>query len=138
MKVLIDTNVILDFFLLREPHTTNACRLFEMVYKDEIAGFATANSITDVYYVTTKKLGENAAREAIRELLKILGIIAVDGNDCNNALSLPIADFEDALVTVCAGKEDTDYIVSNDNEFTQIDSALATVVSLYDFINSQQ
>ena len=138
MKALIDTNVILDFFLSREPHTANANRLFEMIYKDEIAGFATANSITDVYYVTTKKLGENAAREAIRELIKILGIIAVDGNDCTNALSLPIADFEDALVTACAGKEDIDCIVSNDKEFTQIDSALATVVSLYDFINRRQ
>lgn len=134
MKVLVDTNVILDFFLSREPHVAEARKLFEMVYREEIEAFTTASSITDIYYITAKRLGDNSAREAVRQLLNILGVVAVDGNDCANALELPIADFEDALVTVCASKEDIDYIITNDREFSQVDSKLATVVSSHDFI----
>jgi predicted nucleic acid-binding protein len=135
MKVLIDTNVILDFFLNREPRAADANKIFAMISKDEISAFTTASSITDIYYITAKRLGDGSAREAIRQLLKMLGIIAVDGDDCANALNLPMTDFEDALVAVCADKEDIDYIVSNDKEFSQTDSTISKVISPCDFIS---
>jgi len=135
MKIVIDTNVILDFFLSRQPGMDSARRIFEMIYQDEIEAFATASSITDIYYVTAKRLGDDMGRKAINQLLHMLGIIAVDGNDCINALILPIADFEDALVTVCSKKENIDYVVSNDNTFLLIDSQIAKVISSQDFLN---
>jgi len=81
-----------------------------------------------------KKLGENAARETVRQLLIMLGIIAVDGNDCAKALDLPIPDFEDALITVCADKEDIDYIVSNDRVFLQLEQPFTTVVGTQELL----
>jgi len=135
MRIAIDTNVILDFFLSRQPGVNSARRIFEMAYKEDIEAFTTASSITDIYYITAKRLGDDTARKAITQLLHMLGIIAVDGNDCVNALALPIADFEDALVTVCAKKENIDYIVSNDNAFLQIDSQIIQVVSSQEFLD---
>ena len=134
MKIVVDTNVILDFFLSREPHVANARTLFEMIYQDKIDAFTTASSITDIYYIVAKKLGENAARETVRQLLIMLGIIAVDGNDCAKALDLPIPDFEDALITVCADKEDIDYIVSNDRVFLQLEQPFTTVVGTQELL----
>jgi len=134
MKIMIDTNVILDFFLSRQPGIDSARQIFEMIYQEKIEGFTTANSITDIYYITAKKLDGVIAREAIKHLLKMLKIVAVDGTDCANALNLPVADFEDALVTVCAKKEGVDYIVTNDNAYLQIDSHIAKVVSSQSFI----
>ena len=137
MKIMIDTNVILDFFLSRSPGSDSAKRIFEMVYQEKIEAFTTASSITDIYYVTAKKLGNDIARNAINQLLQMLGIIAVDGNDCTNALILPITDFEDALITICAKKENVDYIVTNDNAYLQIDSQLAKVISPKCFLNME-
>jgi len=133
MKVLIDTNIILDFFLAREPHASTAKQIFAMMYKNEISAFTTASSITDVYYITAKRIGNSAARNAIAQLLKILGVIAVDGNDCAAALNLPMDDFEDAVIVSCASKEGINYIISNDKDFLDISQNLASVISPEDF-----
>jgi len=134
MKIIVDTNVILDFLLSREPHMADARNLFKMISQEKVEAFISASSITDIYYIIAKRLGDATARESIRHLLNILGIIAVDGNGCSDALDLPIADFENALVTVCANREDVNYIVSNDKEFLKVDANLIAVVSTRSFL----
>ena len=134
MKIIVDTNVILDFLLSREPHVADTRDLFKMIAQEKVEAFITASSVTDIYYVIAKRLGDATARESIRHLLNILGIITVDGNDCSDAFDLPIVDFEDALVTVCANREDVNYIVSNDKEFLKVDASLIAVVSARSFL----
>ena len=134
MKVLIDTNIILDVLLSREPNIKSAEKIFEMIYNEEIEGFTTASSITDIYYIISKRLGDTPTREALRNLFNLLGIISVDGDDCVDALNMPILDFEDALVIVCADKIDIDYIITNDQGFLSVDSKLASVITAYDFL----
>jgi len=134
MKVLIDTNIILDVFLSREPNIQAAEKIFEMVYNEEIEGFTTASSITDIYYITAKRLGDKPTREALHNLFNLLGIISVDGGDCAGALNIPIPDFEDALVIVCADKIDINYIITNDQGFLSVDSELASVIAADDFL----
>jgi len=133
MKIIIDTNVILDFLLSREPNVADARDLFKIISQEKVEAFISASSVTDIYYIIAKRLGNATARGSIRHLLNILGIIAVDGNDCSNALDMPIADFEDALVTVCANREDVNYIVSNDKEFLKVNAGLISVVSTHSF-----
>jgi len=134
MKIIVDTNVILDFLLSREPHVADARELFKMISQERVEAYITASSVTNIYYVVAKRLGDGAARESVRHLLNMLGVIAVDGDDCIGALDLPIADFEDALVTVCANREDVNYIVSNDKEFLKVDASLTTVISTRFFL----
>ncbi|MCL2164543.1 MAG: PIN domain-containing protein [Oscillospiraceae bacterium] len=104
MRVLLDTNIILDFFLSRAPHYEAAKRIFELTCHGQLEAYTTSSSITDIYYIVAKKLGDRAAREVLRDLFSLLGIIAVDGDDCIYALELPISDYEDAVVTICAKK----------------------------------
>jgi len=130
----MDTNVILDFFLSRQPGAEAARQLFELIYQDKIEAFTTSSCITDIYYITAKRLGEVMGRKTIHQLLQLLGIIMVDGNDCVNALTLPIIDFEDALVTVYAKKEGIDFIVTNDNDYLQVDSTIANVIGSQAFL----
>ena len=134
MKVLVDTNVILDFFLSREPFVKEAKQVFEMIRSKEVSAYVSANSVTDIYYVISRRLHDDFARNAIRNILEAFAVIAVDGDGCGYALDLPMADFEDALITVCAGKVDINYIISNDKEFSQTDSKAATVVSSHEFL----
>ena len=134
MKALIDTNVILDFLLAREPHYEAAKEIFSLTYQGKIDTYTTASSITDIYYIIAKKLGADAAREALRNLFNLLVIITVDGEDCVLALDLPITDYEDALVTTCAQKTDVDLIITNDADFLNTGNPLVKVVNSTDFI----
>ena len=135
MRIIVDTNVILDFLLEREPHAASAKGLFEMIYQEKVEAFITGSSVTDIYYVTAKRLGAALARETVKHLITILGIIAVDGNTCAAALDLPIADFEDALIVACASEENIGYIVSNDKEFLQAGTRPVKVVSTQAFLD---
>ena len=134
MRALIDTNIILDFFLTREPQYEAAKKIFELAYKSEINAYATSSSITDIYYVTAKRIGDSAARDALRNLFNLLAIITVDGEDCFTALDLPIKDYEDALVVACAKKTDMDFIVTNDSAFLDADNHTTRIISSAAFL----
>ena len=134
MIILVDTNVILDFFLARAPHQCTAVKVFELIYQEKLTALTTASSITDIYFITAKRLGDKAARSVLVDLFNILGVITVTGDDCVAALQLPISDFEDALVSACASKKQVDWIVTNDQSFLKIDKSLAPVISTADFL----
>ena len=57
MRVLIDTNVVLDFLQEREPFVENAARLFERIDAGEIEGFIAATTITNIYYIVRRAAG---------------------------------------------------------------------------------
>ena len=116
MRVAFDTNVILDAIMIR-PGAEAAARLLQAVAEDEIEGVITANTITDIYYIARKKMGDKKAREAIFELLSIFDVAAVDGNACMDALSLPMADYEDAIMAVCIDRDGAGYIATRDEGF---------------------
>jgi predicted nucleic acid-binding protein len=134
MRVLIDTNIILDLFLSREPNITAAQKIFTLAAQEKIEACATASSVTDIYYVTAKRLGDRATREALRDLFNLVTIVNVDGSDCIQALDSLIPDFEDALVAVCANRIDVEYIVTNDNAFLKTGSGAAPVMSAERFL----
>jgi len=52
MNVLIDTNVILDVLLHREPFHEDAARIITLSENDKINGFVSASAITDIFYIT--------------------------------------------------------------------------------------
>lgn len=120
MRILLDTNVILDYILSRSAHGDTAKEIFKLIKADKITGCMTANTVTDIFYIAKKNIGEQKARDILLYLLKALFIIEVDGNDCLNALRANIPDFEDALVITCAEKDIIDYIVTNDSDFQKI------------------
>ena len=86
MKIIVDTNVILDLLLLREPHVKDPRAIFQRISQEKIDAFITARSVTDIYYIIAERLGNDTARDAVKHLLAIFGVIAVDGEDCINAL----------------------------------------------------
>lgn len=118
MRIAFDTNVILDAIMAR-PDMEAATRLLRAVAEEKIEGVITANTITDIYYIARKKIGDKNAREAIFELLSIFDVAAVDGSICMDALSLPMADYEDAIMAVCADRNFAGYIATRDDDFVK-------------------
>ena len=114
MRILIDTNVVLDLLQEREPFVKNAARLFERIDAGEIEGFITATTITNIYYIVRKVAGRVVAQDAIAQILSDLNICAVDLKVLEQALALNFEDFEDAVQYACAIVHNLDAIVTRD------------------------
>ena len=117
MTVLIDTNVILDFILKRKPFDQDAMSCFDALIINKAKAWLTANTITDIYYITKKALQDGvAAKEVIAKLLNAFQIASVDKADCVKALEADMDDYEDALVSVCAKKVKAEYILTRNTK----------------------
>jgi predicted nucleic acid-binding protein len=114
MRVLIDTNVVLDFLQEREPFVENAARLFERIDAGELEGFIAATTITNIYYIVRRIAGRVVAQDAIAQVLSDLNICAVDQEVLEQALGLSFEDFEDAVQYTCAVVHNLDVIVTRD------------------------
>lgn len=121
MKVAFDTNVLLDTILNR-PGREDALRLMLAVSEEKITGVVSANSITDLYYLARKGIGDQAAREAIFDVLSMFDVAPVDGDACSMALNTPMSDYEDAVLAICAAREEADYIATGDQGLLKADS----------------
>lgn len=134
MNVMIDTNVILDDILSRGTNTEAARIISRFVTDGFINGYLTANCLTDIFYIVSKHRDGAVARKIIRNLLLSFMVVSVNGEDCQTALDLPMDDFEDALVVVCAEKANLNYIVTNDKGFLSSTELSVPPISPTDFI----
>lgn len=116
MRVAFDTNVLLDTILDR-PEREAALKLMLAVAKEKIEGVVSANSITDLYYLSRKGIGDSGAREAVASILEMFDIAPVDGDTCFMALNTDMSDYEDAVLAVCAAVSQADYIATRDEGF---------------------
>jgi predicted nucleic acid-binding protein len=120
MKVLFDTNVILDVLLDREPFSKNAALLMAKVEQSEIVGFACATTITTIHYLSTKILDQEAASRHIQSLLSLFAIAPVNRLVLENAFAAGFKDFEDAVLHEAAVHAGVQHIVTrNIKDFTK-------------------
>lgn len=97
MKVLFDTNVILDHLLEREPHVDVAERLLSLVDTGEIEGVMCATTATTIHYLASKAVGATAAADHLRALLGIFDVASVDREVLRGALERGFPDYADAV-----------------------------------------
>jgi predicted nucleic acid-binding protein len=116
MRVLFDTNVVLDVLLKREPWAHESTLLWEAADSELIEAWMSASAITDVFYVVRRKSGAENALAAVKACLEALQISAVDNKLLNRAVLLPSTDFEDNLQIVCAAHEGLDAIITRDKK----------------------
>ena len=134
MKVLLDTNVVLDAIAKRKPFYLDAQNVIDLIFDNKLEGYITANSVTDIYYIARKHLNQNDLRNTMRSLFAIFSIVDVLGADCRKALDFPLDDYEDALLVVCSDKTAMDYIVTRDKAFLQNAKPPIPVISPADFM----
>ena len=97
MRVLFDTDVVLDLLLDREPHSEFAALLIAEVERGRLSGYLCATSITTIHYLASKAIGAAGAREQIRKLLSLFEVATVNRAVFNGALETKFRDFEDAV-----------------------------------------
>jgi predicted nucleic acid-binding protein len=96
-RVLLDTNVILDFLLKREPNYKDAQIIIEKIVNGNVHGYITASMVTDIFYILQKTNGKTFALNSLADLLIILDVLTVYRDDIYSILHSGWDDFEDAL-----------------------------------------
>ena len=118
MKVLVDTNVILDVALRRDPFFGESARVLEAAGSGGVLLFVTATTITDLYYIIRKARGSEDALEFVRDLLGIFDVAGVDRLVILDALDRGLADFEDAVQCAAAEQGNISTVVTrNEADF---------------------
>ena len=113
MKLLIDTNVVLDVLLRREPFFRTAAEVLNLTQLDEVREYVSASAITDIYYIANKQMKDrDAVRDLLKRLLMIVSVAAVSEREIQNALNLAWGDFEDSVQYSVALLNEMDGIVT--------------------------
>ena len=117
MKILIDTNVIIDALTSREPWNESAEKIFIMAANNIVDMYITASSATDIYFLVRKHLhNAETARQVMSKLYSLVGILEVKEEDCVDALVSPIVDYEDAVVEQVARRSGVECIVTRNQK----------------------
>lgn len=113
MTILVDTNIILDLFLERDPHTDAARIIITKCAEREVIGYLAAHSIPNLFYILRKSYTPKERRELIRNLCNIFHISDLNAEKIISAVdNEEFADFEDCLQEECAVEAVADYIVT--------------------------
>lgn len=113
MKLLIDTNVVLDVLLRREPFFRTAAEVLNLTQRDEVREYVSASAITDIYYIANKQMKDrDAVRDLLKRLLMVVSVAAVSEREIQNALNLAWGDFEDSVQYSVALLNEMDGIVT--------------------------
>lgn len=113
MKILVDTNVIIDALTSREPFREDAEQIFMFAANRIEDMYITASSATDIYYLVRKYLhSTKQAKSVMSKLYELFYILDVTSSECKEALLSDMNDYEDAVISCCAVHNHIDYIVT--------------------------
>ena len=136
MRVLLDTNVVLDFVLTRQLFFADADEIFFRLKNNEFEAFVSAITPINVFYTTRKEKDKATAFSAVEELLKLVQIAKSNNQIYQNALALNFSDYEDAVQHECAVAENLDAIVTRNAK--DYKNSILKVYSPMDFLRYLQ
>ena len=116
MKVLIDTNIIMDYLSNRQPFFDMANKVIDLCSdNDRVQSYLAAHTITNIFYLLRKHFSIDKRREVILDLFEAFHIVSIDEEKLFNALqNREFKDFEDCLQVECAKSIKVDYIITRD------------------------
>ena len=116
MKILLDTNVVLDLLLAREPFVSYAREIFVLIENGEIEGYLCANSVTTLHYLIGREKNKEEADEIISELLSLFEVTLVDKKVLTEAITNNGIDYEDSVIYTSAFYSNIEMIVTRDKK----------------------
>ena len=128
MKLLIDTNVILDVLLKRGTFFQAAAEVLSLAQSGSVQGYVSASAITDIYYIARRQTQSKAyTRELLKKLLKVVSVATVTEETIRNALDMAWSDFEDSVQYSAALFSEMDGIVTrNPKDYREADISVWT------------
>jgi predicted nucleic acid-binding protein len=112
-RVLVDTDVILDLLLARQPFYPSASRLFVAFQEGRLEGHVSSLAFSNLFYLLRKEEGGGLEAIAIlRKLRLITRVLTVNEKIIDLALASTFTDFEDAIQYFAAAEWELDAIVT--------------------------
>ena len=112
MKVLIDTNVILDVLCNRKMFVEDSLKIFKLSEAKQIEGYISALSIANIIYIMKKELSHMNVKKTLDKLSHIFNIIELNEQDLMEACNLQFNDYEDGIHCQEASRIKADYIIT--------------------------
>ncbi|GGE68532.1 putative nucleic acid-binding protein [Pedobacter psychrotolerans] len=101
-NILIDSDIILDYFLDRQPFSENSSKILALCETGKLNGFVTGIAIANIYYLLRKEHKPKSILQGIKVLLNFLDVIKVDKAIILKAIDSEFSDFEDAMQNFAA------------------------------------
>jgi len=135
-KIFLDTNIVLDFALRREPFYSNSLEILHLANEKKFLGYISASSVTDIYYFLSKSKGINNAKQFLTSFFNLIDILNVDKTMILEALNSNFKDFEDAVQNFSAEWNNIDIILTrNPDDFVGSQLRILTPESFLAEIN---
>lgn len=112
MKVMIDTNIILDVLCNRKDFVDDSLKVFKLCEVKKISGYISALSIPNIVYIMRKELDSKMIKEILEKLSLIFEIVDLKEDDLKRASTLNFKDYEDAIQSVQANRIKANYIIT--------------------------
>ncbi|MEC4893318.1 MAG: PIN domain-containing protein [Oscillatoria sp. PMC 1051.18] len=116
MKILLDTNVILDFALERQPFFNESEQVMALVEQNKIEGYVSASTYSDLYYLIRKAKSRELALDFLQKLNQVCQVATVDETVITIALTANLPDFEDAIQYSAATVNELEAIVTRNTQ----------------------
>ncbi len=113
MKILVDTNVLMDYLVGREPFYDTSAKIIKACSDNQIDGYMAAYSVPTLFYLLRKEFSEGDRRKILCMLCKIIDIVKIEAEQILSALGRnDFKDLEDCIQDECAISINADYIVT--------------------------
>jgi len=116
MRILLDTNILLDVFFQREPHAVASESVWQACEQGRCEGYITPLTLVNIFYLAQKQLRTQKARELVIETLNVFQVASLGFAEMESALRLPLDDYEDAVQLAGALASGLDAIVTRNNK----------------------
>jgi predicted nucleic acid-binding protein len=133
MRVLLDTDVVIDVMVARLPFAKVSARLLDLAEKGMFEAYISSITPINIFYVARKTKDAGDLREVLRRLLQTVRVCPIDHSALTVALDLPFADYEDAVQHAAATAVELDAIVTRN--LKDYSNATLLVYSPADFLN---
>jgi predicted nucleic acid-binding protein len=133
-EIFIDSDIILDLLLKRDPFFSTAANLFSNIEEGTVKAYTSPIVITNIYYISAKLRNKRIALESIKKILSLLNIASVDEKTILLAAASEFSDFEDAIQYYAAKSQGIHYFITRNKSHYRI--ADITVCTAEEYIKT--
>ena len=139
MKILLDTNIIIDVALERQPYFQDSELIVSLVEQGSVAGYISASTFGDLYYIIRKDKGRELTRKFLSRIAGLCQIATVNQAAIEMALNADFSDFEDAIQYCTAVVNQLEAIVTrNPQDFPVVTPRILTPSQLLQELTNSQ
>nr|WP_228039491.1 PIN domain-containing protein [Dolichospermum sp. LEGE 00240] len=113
---MLDTNIIIDNALEREPFWNASEQVLSLIEQGKITGYISASTFSDLYYIIRKARGRDWTLTYLNQLVTFCQIATVNQAVITMAFTTNFKDFEDAIQYSTAVVNQLDAIITRNSQ----------------------